>query len=282
MKLLAITACPAGIAHTYIAAEKLKKAATGKNIEIKVETRGPIGVENKLTAEEIETADDIIIAADKDVEPERFRGKPVYFSSVQDAIHKTDEILKRFINGDVPIYKNKATREETSKAETGKPKKTAAIENDSKVKKYLYRDLMNGVSYMIPFVVTGGLLIALLIGLGGVPTPKGFVIPDDSIWKTVNDVGSTGFILMVPILAGFISMSIAEHPGLAPGMIGGFIAANGSFYNSEAGARFIGELLPVLWPVISPKPSNNCRFPKSSSRLCRFWLFPLSQPCWLP
>lgn len=243
MKLLAVTACPAGIAHTYIAAEKLKKAAADKDIEIKVETRGSIGVENELTAEEIEAADGIIIAADKDVEPERFRGKPVYNGSVQDAIHKTDEILQRFIDGNVPVYKNKATKEEKAKTESAKQQKAETEEKESKIKKYIYRDLMNGVSYMIPFVVIGGLLIALSIGLGGVPTSEGFVIPEGSIWKTVNDVGNTGFMLMVPILAGFISMSIADRPGLAPGMIGGFIAANGSFYNSEAGAGFIGGII---------------------------------------
>lgn len=118
MKLLAVTACPTGIAHTYIAAEKLKKAAADKDIEIKVETRGSIGVENELTAEDIEAADGIIIAADKDVEPERFRGKPVYIGSVQDAIHKTDDILQRFIDGNVPVYKNKTTKEVKAKKRT--------------------------------------------------------------------------------------------------------------------------------------------------------------------
>ncbi len=274
MKLLAVTACPTGIAHTYIAAEKLIKSAADKNIEIKIETRGSIGIENKLTAEEIETADGIIVAADKDVELERFKGKRVFIGSVQDAIHKTDHILQRFIDGTVPIYKNKDTATKEEKTKTTEPKNDSK-EKNSKVKKYIYRDLMNGVSYMIPFVVIGGLLIALSIGLGGAPTSKGFVIPDDSIWKTINDVGSTGFMLMVPILAGFISMSIADRPGLAPGMIGGFIAANGSFYNSEAGAGFIGGIIAGFIAGYIAKAIKNLPVPKIIQPIMPILVIPL-------
>ena len=244
MKLLAVTACPTGIAHTYIAAEKLKQAAAEKKIWIKVETRGSIGIENPLTDEEIEEADGIIIAADKDVQPGRFQGKPVLIVSVQDAIHQTDELFQRFVDGNVPIYEhNKPPQQKVTDDFECEKKKAPAKDRESKVKKYIYRDLMNGVSYMIPFVVIGGLLIALSLGIGGVPTTDGFVIPDSSVWKKINEVGTTGFMFMIPILSGYIAMSIADRPGLAPGMIGGYIAANGHLYNSEAGAGFIGGIL---------------------------------------
>lgn len=230
-KILAVTACPVGIAHTYMAAENLQKAGQALGVEIKVETQGSIGVENALTDQEIAEADGIIIAADKEVPKERFAGKKVIVTGVQDGIRKPEELIKRIQSGDVPVFKPEAA----ASAGTAATKK--AKENP------IYKHLMNGVSYMVPFIVVGGLLIAIALTLGGQQTPGGIVIPDDSIWKQIEKLGATSFMFMVPILAGFIAVSIADRPGLVPGMIGGYIAANGSFYGSEAGAGFIGGII---------------------------------------
>ncbi|WP_335342405.1 PTS fructose transporter subunit IIC [Polycladomyces zharkentensis] len=266
MKLLAVTACPVGIAHTYIAAEKLKKAAEESGYTIKVETWGSIGVENAFTQEEILEADGIILAADKEVDKHRFHGKRVLECSVQDAIHRPEELLKRFAEGDVPVYRDpekvERKREETQaqKAET---------------QRSFYRNLMSGVSYMIPFVVVGGLLIALSLGFGGKPTSQGFVVPDHSFWKPMLEVGKAGFLFMVPILAGFIAYSIADRPGLAPGMIGGYIAANGSFYGSEAGAGFIGGIIAGFLAGYLAKGIKSLRVPKMIQPIMPILVIPL-------
>ncbi|APB68951.1 PTS mannose transporter subunit IIABC [Paenibacillus polymyxa] len=231
MKILAITSCPNGIAHTYMAAENLQKAAAKLGIEMKVETQGSIGVENQLTEQEIREADGIIIAADKTVVKDRFVGKKLLVVGVQDGIRRPEELIQRVMKGNVPVYQAESRSAEASSQEN-KPKQNP-----------IYRHLMNGVSYMVPFIVIGGLLIAIALTIGGEKTPGGLVIPDGSFWKTVQDIGSASFTFMIPILAGFIAMSIADRPGLAPGMIGGFIAANGSFYGSEAGAGFIGGII---------------------------------------
>ncbi|MGV6935205.1 fructose-specific PTS transporter subunit EIIC [Paenibacillus sp. CMM36] len=231
MKILAITSCPNGIAHTYMAAENLQKAAAKLGIEMKVETQGSIGVENQLTEQEIREADGIIIAADKTVVKDRFVGKKLLVVGVQDGIRRPEELIQRVMKGNVPVYQAESRSAEGSSQEN-KPKQNP-----------IYRHLMNGVSYMVPFIVIGGLLIAIALTIGGEKTPGGLVIPDGSFWKTVQNIGSASFTFMIPILAGFIAMSIADRPGLAPGMIGGFIAANGSFYGSEAGAGFIGGII---------------------------------------
>ncbi|URJ60312.1 PTS fructose transporter subunit IIABC [Paenibacillus polymyxa] len=231
MKILAITSCPNGIAHTYMAAENLQKAAAKLGIEMKVETQGSIGVENQLTEQEIREADGIIIAADKTVVKDRFVGKKLLVVGVQDGIRRPEELIQRVMKGNVPVYQAESRSAEGSSQEN-KPKQNP-----------IYRHLMNGVSYMVPFIVIGGLLIAIALTIGGEKTPGGLVIPDGSFWKTVQDIGSASFTFMIPILAGFIAMSIADRPGLAPGMVGGFIAANGSFYGSEAGAGFIGGII---------------------------------------
>ncbi|MDQ0860690.1 PTS fructose transporter subunit IIABC [Bacillus sp. V2I10] len=228
MKILAITSCPNGIAHTYMAAENLQKAAKKLGVQMKVETQGSIGVENEFTEKDIREADGIIIAADKTVNKDRFIGKKVLVAGVQDGIRKPEELINK-ISGDVPVYKaSKSAENNHKKEEKQNP---------------FYRHLMNGVSYMIPFIVIGGLLIAIALTLGGEKTPGGLVIPEDSFWKTIEKLGGASFTFMIPILAGFIAVSIADRPGLAPGMIGGYIAANGSFYGSEAGAGFIGGII---------------------------------------
>ncbi|NQD65726.1 PTS transporter subunit EIIA [Bacillus haikouensis] len=228
MKLLAITSCPNGIAHTYMAAENLEKAAKELGVQLKVETQGSIGVENEFSTKDIEEADGIIIAADKTVNKDRFHGKKVLAAGVQDGIRKPEQLIKKVMSGDVPVHH----------AASGEGKKG----NDKK-ENPIYRHLMNGVSYMIPFIVIGGLLIAVALTMGGVKTPGGLTIPEDSFWKSIEAIGGASFTFMVPILAGFIAYSIADRPGLAPGVVGGYIAANGSFYGSEAGAGFIGGII---------------------------------------
>ncbi|WP_339270901.1 PTS fructose transporter subunit IIABC [Paenibacillus sp. FSL W8-0187] len=231
MKILAITSCPNGIAHTYMAAENLQKAGAKLGVELKIETQGSIGVENQFTEQDIREADGIIIAADKTVVKDRFVGKKLLVVGVQDGIRRPEELIQQMIKGDVPVYQAQSKSAEDMTGEN-KPKQNP-----------IYRHLMNGVSYMVPFIVIGGLLIAVALTMGGVKTPGGLVIPEDSIWKTIESIGGAAFTFMVPILAGFIAMSIADRPGLAPGMVGGFIAANGSFYGSEAGAGFIGGII---------------------------------------
>ncbi|WP_178020136.1 PTS fructose transporter subunit IIABC [uncultured Paenibacillus sp.] len=232
MKLLAITSCPNGIAHTYMAAENLQKAADKLGIEMKVETQGSIGVENQFTADDIRQADGIIIAADKSVDKSRFVGKKLIAVGVQEGIRNPEALIKRMIRGEAPVYQGQGGGEGTPAKQTGAKQQNA-----------FYRHLMSGVSYMIPFIVVGGLLIAIALSIGGVPTPGGLQIPEDSFWKTIEKLGAASFTFMVPVLAGFIAFSIADRPGLAPGIIGGFIAANGSFYGSEAGAGFIGGII---------------------------------------
>lgn len=232
MKLLAITSCPNGIAHTYMAAENLQKAADKLGIEMKVETQGSIGVENQFTDEDIRQADGIIIAADKSVDKSRFLGKKLIAVGVQEGIRNPETLIKQMVRGEAPVYQGQGGSEGTPAKQTGAKQQNA-----------FYRHLMSGVSYMIPFIVVGGLLIAIALSIGGVPTPGGLQIPEDSFWKTIEKLGAASFTFMVPVLAGFIAFSIADRPGLAPGIIGGYIAANGSFYGSEAGAGFIGGII---------------------------------------
>lgn len=230
MKLVAVTSCPNGIAHTYMAAENLEKAATKMGIEIKVETQGGVGVENALTEKEIREADGVIIAADKAVDKTRFIGKALILAGVQDGIRKPDELIRRIEKGEVKTYRG-----------TGREHAQTSITDNNQ--NAIYRHLMNGVSFMVPFIVVGGLLIAIALTLGGEPTEAGLQIPEGSIWGTIEAIGGAAFGFMVPILAGYIAYSIADKPGLAPGMIGGFIAANGSFYGSEADAGFLGGII---------------------------------------
>ncbi|MFP7484360.1 PTS fructose transporter subunit IIABC [Priestia filamentosa] len=229
MKILAITSCPNGIAHTYMAAENLQKAADKLGVQMKVETQGGIGVENELNEQDIREADGIIIAADRAVNKDRFIGKPLLVVGVQDGIRKPEELIQKVVSGDVLIYR--------SQSKTLEGNRTAKKQNP------IYRHLMNGVSFMVPFIVVGGLLVAIALTLGGEKTPGGLVIPGDSFWKTIEQIGSTSFTFMVPILAGYIAYSIADKPGLVPGMIGGYIAATGSFYGSESGAGFLGGII---------------------------------------
>lgn len=263
MKLLAITSCPNGIAHTYMAAENLQKAAEKLGHQMKVETQGSIGVENELTEQEIQEADGIIIAADKTVDTSRFAGKKLLVTGVQDGIRKPDELISKVLTSDFPIH------QESMKSVDQLKKERKDKQNP------IYRHLMNGVSYMIPFVVVGGILIALALGLGGEPTAKGMVVDPDSIWNSVLNVGAASFGFMVPILAGFIAMSIADRPGLVPGMVGGYIAAHGEFYSSEAGAGFLGGIIAGFIAGYVAKYIKSWKVPKMVQPIMPILIIPI-------
>lgn len=231
--LIGVTGCPTGIAHTYLAAEALEKAAAELGYKIKVETNGSIGVKNSPTEEDIKNADAIIIACDKQVDLVRFSGKKVLQTNVKAPIKDGKGVIKSALAQSVFTIDT--------------PEKVISTkEKASQVRSNLYRYLMNGVSHMIPFVVTGGLLIALALALGGEATSSGMAIPVGSLWNKVLDVGVVAFTLMIPILAGYIAYAIADRPALAPGLIGGWIANNGSFYGAEAGTGFIGAIVAGL------------------------------------
>ncbi|MET7732693.1 fructose-specific PTS transporter subunit EIIC [Streptomyces sp. NPDC005402] len=240
VRLLAVTACPTGIAHTYMAAEKLAQAAASRGIDMKVETQGSIGAENVLDDNDVSTADGVIVAADKDVDLSRFVGKRVLTVGVAEGIHHPERLIERVRSA--PVH-------------TADSKPAAAASGDGgKQRSTVYKALMNGVSYMIPFVVVGGLLIAVSLALGGDATAKGYVIPEGTFWADVNQIGVIGFQLMIPILSGYIAYAVADRPALVPGMIGGWIANTGSLYDSKAGAGFIGAIVTgflagylVLW-----------------------------------
>ncbi|WNY63071.1 fructose-specific PTS transporter subunit EIIC [Borreliella carolinensis] len=221
--ILAVTACPVGIAHTYMAAESLKKAALELNINIKVETNGSSGTENPITEEEIKKAKGIIIASGKTIDKERFKGKPLIEVGVKDGIHKAKELIQTILKNEAQIYKGNTN---TSAETLQKQNKRTGI----------YKHLMNGVSFMLPFVVSGGIIIAISFMFG----IKAFDINDPSYNKIADILmqigGGSAFALMIPILAGYISFSIAERPGLAPGMITGLMMSNGN-------AGFLGGIL---------------------------------------
>ncbi|MDK9501050.1 fructose-specific PTS transporter subunit EIIC [Streptomyces katrae] len=239
-KLLAVTACPTGIAHTYMAAEKLMQAAAELGVDMKVETQGSIGAENVLTDNDVREADGIIIAADKEVDRERFAGKRVLSTGVADGIHKPKELIERVRSAPV----------QTGTAPAG----GGAGSGGGKERSLAYKALMNGVSYMIPFVVVGGLLIAIALALGGHATAEGYAVTPGTFWDHVFQIGVLGFTLMIPILSGYIAYAIGDRPALVPGMIGGFIANTGALYDSKSGAGFIGAIVTgflagylVLW-----------------------------------
>ncbi|EKO3573228.1 fructose-specific PTS transporter subunit EIIC [Vibrio metschnikovii] len=232
--LIGVTGCPAGVAHTYLAAEALEKGAAELGYTIKVETNGSIGVKNSPSAEEIARAQAIIVACDKQVDLQRFAGKKLIETGVKEPIRNSKALIERAL--EAPHY------QADTRGHHSQDNKSKA----SQARSDLYRYLMNGVSHMIPFVVTGGLLIALSLAIGGQPTEAGMAIPADSMWNKVLDVGVVAFTLMIPILAGYIAYAIADRPALTPGLIGGWIANNGSFYGAEAGTGFIGAIIAGL------------------------------------
>ena len=240
-RVLAVTACPTGIAHTYMAAEALVKAGEKMGITVKVETNGSGGAKNVLTAEEIANCDGIIIAADKSVETARFDGKPVYSTKVSDGINKPEELIKKIINGQAPVFHS----DRKAKAEV------SGGGNES-IGRQLYKHLMNGVSHMLPFVVAGGIFIAIAFLIDAA---SGVQAAGNSAFGTVNpvaawfkNIGGYAFNFMIPILAGFIARSIADRPGLLVGFVGGLLATNGATFVDPGAAAtipsgFLGALL---------------------------------------
>ena len=232
-KILAVTSCPTGIAHTYMAAEGIEKAAKAKNCFVKIETRGSGGAKNVLTDSEIAEADCIIVAADAQVPMDRFDGKKVIECQVSDGISKADQLMERALNGDAPIYHASAASSSSAAAKSG-----------GSAGHKIYTQLMNGVSHMLPLVVGGGILIAiaflidgLSIDLNSLPADQranfGTITPAAALLK---GIGGTAFGFMLPILAGFIAMAIGDRPALALGLVGGMMAASGK-------SGFLGALL---------------------------------------
>ena len=223
--IVAVTACPTGIAHTYMAADSLKAKAKEMGVDIKVETNGSGGAKNVLTAEEIENAVAVIVAADKTVEMARFNGKHVIETAVANGIRKPKELIEKALNQDAPIYHGNGS---TASSESGNQGRGVGAT--------IYKHLMNGVSNMLPFVVGGGILIAICFMFG-----FNAFKPDDPTYNPIAEAlmtigGGNAFALMVPVLAGFIAMSIADRPGFAAGMVGGMLANAG-------GAGFLGGLI---------------------------------------
>ena len=255
--VLAVTACPTGIAHTYMSADSLKNKAKEMGINIKVETNGSTGVKNKLTADEIEKAAGIIVAADKQVEMARFNGKKVLQVPVVDGIKRPEELINKVLSGDAPVYTHEGTNDDSSKSTSG-----GGLG--------IYKHLMNGISNMLPFIVGGGILIAISFMFG----IKAYDPKDPSynyIAKLLHDIGGdNAFKLMIPVLAGFIGMSIADRPGFAPAMVGGYIAAN-----NDAGfiggliAGFLGGYVVILLKKIFAK------LPQSIDGLKPVLIYPL-------
>ncbi len=233
--ILAVTACPTGIAHTYMAAEALVKAGEKAGIRIKVETNGSGGVKNLLTSEEIKEAKGIIIAADKSVETERFSGKPVIMTKVADGINKPEELINRILNGEAKTY-----------TYTGEKTVKTSDEKES-FGRQLYKHLMNGVSHMLPFVVAGGIFIALAFlidTIAGAPQDSGFGTHTAAA-AFLKSIGGYAFNFMIPIMSAYIARSIADRPGLLVGFVGGYLATTGSTFSNVAEgipSGFLGAL----------------------------------------
>ena len=242
-EVLAVTACPTGIAHTYMAAEALNKKAKEMGVKIKVETNGSTGVKNRLTDEDIKNAKGIIVAADKNVEMARFSGKHVEIVGVKEGIKRPQELIEKALTQTAPLYSSKESS--TSSSGTGE-------------RKGFYKHLMSGVSNMLPFVVGGGILIAISFIFGikaSDPSDPSF----SPIAKLLMDIGGgNAFFLMVPVLAGFIGMSIADRPGFAPAMVGGLISANngGGFLGGLVGGFLGGYVVLFLKKVFAKLPEK--------------------------
>lgn len=254
--IVAVTACPTGIAHTYMAAEAIEKKAKELGYQVKVETRGSGGAKNVLTDDEIAKAAGVIVACDTNVPTDRFDGKKVIECQVSDGINKAEELIKRIASGDAPVFKASGKKEASHSSVGGK----------ESVGHQIYKHLMNGVSHMLPFVVGGGILIAIAflidgfsVDLNSLPTDQranfGTITQAAALFK---GIGGTAFGFMLPILAGFIAMSIADRPGLAVGFVGGSIAANGTsgFLGALVAGFVAGYIVLLLKKVFSKLPES--------------------------
>ena len=246
VKILAVTSCPTGIAHTYMAAEGIEKAAKAKDCAVKVETRGSGGAKNVLTSKEIEEADGIIVAADAQVPMDRFDGKKVIVCQVSDGISKAGELVDRVISGDVPVY-HAANGAEVQESKGGR--------SSGSIGHQIYTQLMNGVSHMLPFVVGGGILIALAFLIDGLCVDMNALAKADRanfgtitpVAAQLKTIGGLAFGLMLPVLAGYIGEAIGDRPALAVGFVGGVIAANGkSGFLGALVAGFVSGYLILL------------------------------------
>lgn len=273
-RILAVTACPTGIAHTYMAAEALEKAGEKMGYPLKAETNGSGGAKNVLTKKEIEECDGIIVAADKNVEMARFDGKPVIKTSVSNGINKPEELINKIIDGKAPIYHSDSQQTDVSDDD----------EKESFGRK-VYKHLMNGVSHMLPFVVGGGVLIALgflidtLAGNADVGGDFGYTNP---VAAVIFWIGKAAFAFMLPILAGYISQSIADRPGLLPGIVGGYLATTGATLSSPTGddsavSGFLGALLAgfVAGLLVNLLKKAFSWLPKSMDGIKPVFIFPL-------
>jgi len=251
-KILAVTSCPTGIAHTYMAAEGIEKAAKAKGCSVKIETRGSGGAKNVLSAADIETADCIIVAADAQVPMDRFNGKKVIECPVSDGIHKADELLERAMAGDAPVY------------HSGTASQAAQTAKGGSAGHQIYTQLMNGVSHMLPFVVGGGILIALAFLIDGLGVDMNSLSVEErgsfgsitAAAATLKGIGDVAFGFMLPVLAGFIAMAIGDRPALAVGFVGGMIAAQGKsgFLGALAAGFIAGYIIVLLKKVCDALP----------------------------
>lgn len=254
--IVAVTACPTGIAHTYMAAEAIEKKAKELGYQVKVETRGSAGAKNVLTDDEIAKATGVIVACDTNVPTDRFDGKKVIECQVSDGINKTEELVKRIAAGDAPVFKASGKKETSHSSIGGK----------ESIGHQIYKHLMNGVSHMLPFVVGGGILIAIAflidgfsVDLNSLPADQranfGTITQGAALFK---GIGGTAFGFMLPILAGFIAMSIADRPGLAVGFVGGSIAANGTsgFLGALVAGFVAGYIVNLLKKIFSKLPES--------------------------
>lgn len=254
--IVAVTACPTGIAHTYMAAEAIEKKAKELGYQVKVETRGSGGAKNVLTDDEIAKAAGVIVACDKNVPTDRFDGKKVIECQVSDGINKTEELIKRIAAGDAPVFKASGKKEASHSSVGGK----------ESIGHQIYKHLMNGVSHMLPFVVGGGILIAIAFLIDGFSVDLNSLPADQRAnFGTITQaaamfkgIGGTAFGFMLPILAGFIAMSIADRPGLAVGFVGGSIAANGTsgFLGALVAGFVAGYIVLLLKKVFSKLPES--------------------------
>ena len=254
--IVAVTACPTGIAHTYMAAEAIEKKAKELGYQVKVETRGSAGAKNVLTDDEIAKATGVIVACDTNVPTDRFDGKKVIECQVSDGINKAEELIKRIAAGDAPVFKASGKKEASHSSIGGK----------ESIGHQIYKHLMNGVSHMLPFVVGGGILIAIAFLIDGFSVDLNSLPADQRAnFGTITQaaamfkgIGGTAFGFMLPILAGFIAMSIADRPGLAVGFVGGSIAANGTsgFLGALVAGFVAGYIVLLLKKVFSKLPES--------------------------
>ena len=254
--IVAVTACPTGIAHTYMAAEAIEKKAKELGYQVKVETRGSGGAKNVLTDDEIAKAAGVIVACDTNVPTDRFDGKKVIEYQVSDGINKAEELIKRIASGDAPVFKASGKKEASHSSVGGK----------ESIGHQIYKHLMNGVSHMLPFVVGGGILIAIAFLIDGFSVDLNSLPADQRAnFGTITQaaamfkgIGGTAFGFMLPILAGFIAMSIADRPGLAVGFVGGSIAANGTsgFLGALVAGFVAGYIVLLLKKVFSKLPES--------------------------